>query len=143
MTTLPSHVQAYKMRRDVEEQNQVLKDLVSWEKQITKEDKNILNKKQSNDAMENESNKWMDDTMHSMKEKKAISIASKTMHISNITSSLTKEELEARERKKGNEWYSAGNYQNALKCYSQCLVIHSKCVLAYSNRCKWKKKKKV
>jgi len=56
---------------------------------------------------------------------------------SNQRQVMSKEEREMQERKKGNEFYVVGKYQEAFQCYSTCLGINPKSMLAYSNRCKF------
>jgi len=47
-------------------------------------------------------------------------------------SSIDDAELE--ERKRGNDFYCKGDFQRAVKCYTQCLVIHPHSEIAFSNR---------
>lgn len=41
---------------------------------------------------------------------------------------------EAAERARGNDFFKAGDFQRAIKCYTACLGISSKSVAAFSNR---------
>ena len=46
----------------------------------------------------------------------------------------SKEEFENDERQRGNTFFSAGDYQGAIKCYSQCIQLNPASAIAYSNR---------
>lgn len=47
---------------------------------------------------------------------------------------LTLKELEDEERQRGNNHYKAGNFPEAIKCYTRCIGIDSKSAVVFSNR---------
>ena len=44
------------------------------------------------------------------------------------------DEIASDERRKGNAYYSRGDFDQAIKCYSTCLRYDARCAVAYSNR---------
>ncbi len=43
-------------------------------------------------------------------------------------------EMEEEQRQRGNQFYSTKRYDEALKCYTKCILMNPKSVAAYSNR---------
>ena len=154
------------MRQHAEEHTHMLHDLVEWEQTMKERDDTILqtqsreiddvdtmevtsdaealHKKpkvfieKSSGITESNINDTLRPTMvqNDSEIEYPLSTATRTTTTTTTTTTETTESMEQKERQRGNEYYKAGKYQDALKCYTQCLGINSQSVLAFSNRCK-------
>jgi len=118
-----------RMRQQMEEQQQTLRDLYAWEDLIQKQQlvQNQSPKVQQANMIPNQRH-----TDHQSTRIKSNSETAKIKMGDTTKEGNTLNEEE--ERNRGNAFYSKGNYDEAIRCYSKCISKNPTSVLAYSNR---------
>jgi len=133
------------IRRNAEEQSSALKDLTSWEKNIKEHDTRLQQKSCSKNgyqpSKEEEKTNILLERDLSIPSNKKVQLSSiinakngKRVEVNNKVCSKASENDEDVERKKGNDLYSQGKFQEAIKVYTRWIQMNSRSCIAYSNR---------
>lgn len=125
------------LRHRVEEQNDILKDLGKWEESITKKDSSIRSLQEGGTREDYYCTRKKNDNINPSQSnnlKEPIPSLQNIQSKDNSPANSSKEDLEIMERKIGNEHYGVGDFAKAVRCYTRCLELNPKSLLAFSNR---------
>jgi tetratricopeptide (TPR) repeat protein len=120
-----------RLRQQMEEQQQTLKDLFDWEDSIQKQQSQLqTNKSKSKEEMSVPERRNVDQSLKSNDSESAKINMSGTTKEGKTVNPLNEDD----ERNRGNAYYSKGNYDEAIRSYSRCISMNPSSTVAYSNR---------
>ena len=108
-----------KIKHKALEQQDALSDFIKWQASMHVKDEQLRTKSNEDTETYNSTNLTTFDNNDNFTE---------------LSDNLSIEEKENRERKKGNDFYTQKQYQDAIKCYTRCIALNPESELAYSNR---------
>ena len=127
-----------KIKHKAREQQEAISDFIKWQESIHLKDRQLRSSR-TNEETNNATTALVKNTTlnvqnnNHLSEKMLSNLSNNDDSLQDIIKQST-EDKEDFERKKGNEYYVKKQYQDAIQCYSRCIALNSKSVLAYSNR---------